>query len=64
MARPEFQLYVSLAVARLLRQPTRWQDCMSAIVFFGVVNSTPWLQSTARCLRTHIWFRTTQQGPW
>ena len=41
MVRPEFQLYVSLAVARLIRKPTRWQGCMSAIVFFGVVNYTP-----------------------
>jgi hypothetical protein len=63
MARPEFQLYVSLAAAQLMRKPTKWQGCMSAIVFFGVVNSTQWLQSTAPCLPTHIRFRTTQRGP-
>jgi hypothetical protein len=48
MAQPEFQLYMSLAVAQLIRKPTRCQGCMSATVFFGVVNYTQSLQSTAR----------------
>jgi hypothetical protein len=48
MARPEFQLYVLLAAAQLMRKSTKWQGCMSATVFFGVVNYTRSLQSTAR----------------